>query len=180
MGNEDLLARRVAIIRRIVALHRDIGKTKIQKIVYFLQESVDVPLKYPFRMHYYGPYSDELDGNISLTKSLGYIDIDRDPYGFGYHVTPVAEMEDAPWQGYDTSDDPEVQALTDAIDSAIDILGALETPQIELYATIHLISGLKGNSSKAQTLQTVKRLKPKFSTSEINRSYQTLKSANLI
>ena len=180
MANEELLSRRIAVIRRIVGRHRDIGKTKIQKIVYFLQESVDVPLKYPFRMHYYGPYSDELDGNLSLTKSLGYIDIDSDPNGFGYHVTPVEEMEGASWQGYEMSDDPEVRRLTDSIDGAVDILGQLDTPQIELYATIHLISGLKGNSSKEQTLQMVKRLKPKFSTQEISRSYQQLKKADLI
>lgn len=180
MRNEDLLARRIAIIRRIVGLHRDIGKTKIQKIVYFLQESVNVPLKYPFRMHYYGPYSDELDGNLSLTKSIGYIDIDPDPNGFGYHVTPVEEMEGTSWQGYEMSDDPEVHVLTDGIDNAIDILGRLDTPQIELYATIHLINGLRGNSSKEKTVQTVKRLKPKFSMEHIENSYQTLRNANLI
>ena len=111
MANEELLSRRIAVIRRIVGRHRDIGKTKIQKIVYFLQESVDVPLKYPFRMHYYGPYSDELDGNLSLTESIGYIDINPDPNGFGYHVTPVMERENTPWQGYDMSKDPKSVSL---------------------------------------------------------------------
>ena len=180
MRNEYLLARRVAVIRHIVSRSGDIGKTKIQKLVYFLQESIGVPLKYPFRMHYYGPYSDELDGNLSLTKSIGYIDIDPDPNGFGYHVTPVEEMGGASWQGYEMSDDPEVRDLIEVIDNAIDILGALETPQIELYATIHLISGLKGNSSKEETVQTVKRLKPKFSVEHIDYSYQALRKANLI
>ena len=180
MSNEDNLARRVAIIRHIVSRSGDLGKTQIQKIVYFLQESVGVPLKYRYRMHYYGPYSDELDGNLSLTESIGYIDINPDPNGFGYHVTPVKERENTPWQGYDMSKDPEVRELTEVIDNAIDILGALETPQIELYATIHLISGLKGNSSKEKTVQTVKRLKPKFSMEHIDYSYQRLKEANLI
>ena len=180
MRNEYLLARRIAVIRHIVGRSGDLGKTKIQKIVYFLQESVSVPLKYPFRMHYYGPYSDELDGNLSLTKSLGYIDIHPDPDGFGYHVTPVKERGNTSWQGYTMSEDPEVRELTGIIDDAIDILGQLETPQIELYATIHLISRLKGHSSERQTLQTVKKLKPKFSVEHIDYSYQKLKKANLI
>ena len=180
MGKEELLARRIAVIRWIVDRRRDIGKTKIQKIVYFLQESVGAPLKYRFRMHYYGPYSDELDGILSLAKALGYIDITPDPDGFGYHVTPVKEREGAPWQEYDMADDPEIRDLSESIDGAIDILGTLDTPQIELYATIHLISGLKGNASKEQTLQTVERLKPKFTTKEISLSYQVLKKANLI
>ena len=180
MGNEDLLARRVEVTRRIVRRHGDIGKTKIQKIVYFLQEALDVPLMYPFRMHYYGPYSDDLDGTLSLTKSLGYIDIDPDPNGFGYHVTSVEERENMSWQEYDLSGDPETQELTESIDEAIDILGRLDTPQIELYATIHFISGLKANTTKEQALQAVKRLKPKFSVEEISHSYQSLQKANLI
>ncbi|MCE2457171.1 MAG: hypothetical protein J4G14_05090 [Dehalococcoidia bacterium] len=144
MSSEDILARRVAVIRHIVSRNGDLGKTQIQKIVYFLQESIGVPLKYRYRMHYYGPYSDELDGNLSLTESIGYIDIDPDPNGFGYHVTPVKERENTPWQGYDMSKDPEVRDLTEVINNAIDILGALETPQIELYATIQLLQRENG------------------------------------
>lgn len=180
MSNEDILARRVAVIRHIVSRSGDLGKTQVQKIVYFLQESVGVPLKYRYRMHYYGPYSDELDGNLSLTESIGYIDINPDPNGFGYHVTPVKERGNTSWQGYTMSEDPEVRELTGVIDDAIDILGQLDTPQIELYATIHLISRLKGHSSKLKTLKTVKRLKPRFSVEHINYSYQKLKKANLI
>lgn len=180
MRNEELLPRRVELVREIVRRYGDIGKTKIQKITYFLQESVGMPLGYPFRMHYYGPYSDELDGILSLTKSLGYVDIEPDPNGFGYHVTPVEESEGIPWQGYDRRRDLEVRELTEVIDGAIGILGELDTPKLELFATIHFIGGPKGNYSKAQTLQIVKRLKPKFSEYEIGDAYQTLQRANLI
>ncbi len=180
MRNEELLPRRIDLVREIVRRYGDIGKTKIQKVTYFLQESVGVPLGYPFRMHYYGPYSDELDGALSLTKSLGYIDINPDPNGFGYHVTPVEESEDMSWQGYDRRSDPEIKDRIEVIDGAIETLGGLDTPKIELYATIHFIGGPKGNYSKEQTLQTVKRLKPKFSEDEIRDAYRTLKIANLI
>ena len=180
MEDSELLARRIELIREIVRRYGDIGKTKIQKITYFLQESAGVPLGYPFRMHYYGPYSDELDGILSLTKSLGYVDIEPDPKGFGYHVTPVEESEDTSWQGYDRRRDPEIKDRIGVIDDAIEILGEVDTPKIELFATIHFIGGPKGNYSKEQTLQTVKRLKPKFSEYEIGDAYQTLKKAGLI
>ena len=180
MEDSRLLARRIELIREIVRRHGDIGKTKIQKITYFLQESVGLPLGYPFRMHYYGPYSDELDGTLSLTKSLGYVDINPDPNGFGYHVTTVEESEDMSWQGYDRRIDPEIKDRIEVIDDAIEILGGLDTPEIELYATIHFIGGPKSNYSKEQTLQTVRRLKPKFNDYEISDAYQTLKNANLI
>ncbi len=180
MVDEELLARRIAFIRKIVSGSGDIGKTKIQKIMYFLQESVGVPLLYPFRMHYYGPYSDELDGVLSFTKSLGYIDINPDPNGFGYHVTPVEQNDGMSWPEYNISNDPEVKNLSGVIDTAIAALESLDTPKIELYATIHFIGGPKGNSSKKQTFETVKRLKPKFTTHEIGDAYRTLKGSNLI
>ena len=179
MRAEELLARRLSVVQQIVTLCDDIGKTKIQKITYFLQESVGVPLMYPFRMHYYGPYSDDLDGTLSLAQILGYIDIKPDSEGFGYHVTPslgsVAERFD------------ECDLSTDqirAIERVTKILGNLETADLELYATIHFSGrsreGLPEGLPKDETLNTVERLKPKFSKGTIDQAYQTLKQADLI
>ena len=180
MSTEELLARRVAFIERIVHNSEDIGKTKIQKILYFLQESMGVPLKYRFRIHYFGPYSDEIDNALSLAKSLGRIDIQPDSGGFGYHVTPVVTDADESWQEYDVSEDPEIEISVENIDSTINILGQIDTPQIELYATIHFIGGPKSKLSKKQTVETVKRKKPKFSERRIEDAYDALKRVNLI
>ena len=176
MRDEELLARRLAIIQKIVTHPKDIGKTKIQKIVYFLQEAVGVPLMYPFRMHYYGPYSDDLDGVLSLANSLGHIDIKPAPSGFGYLVTPSQENEDNWLQEYDISKDADV----DIVDRAIYLLGSLDTSTLELYATVHFIDGPDGNLSKDEVLNTVSQLKPKFTRDFIERAYQALLKANLI
>ena len=174
------MTRRVAFIERIVLNSGDIGKTKIQKILYFLQESMGVPLKYRFRMHYFGPYSDEIDNALSLSKSLGRIDIQPDSGGFGYHVTPIVTRSDAMWQDYDPSEDPEIEISLEGIDKTIDILSRIDTPQIELYATIHFIGGPMSNRSEEQTVETVKRIKPKFTTHRIESAYQTLKESDLL
>lgn len=175
MRDQKLLDMRIAFIRRIVDRCEDIGKTKIQKISYFLQESVNVELGYRFRMHYYGPYSDDLDGALSFAESLGFIDIEPDPDGFGYHVT--ACEEESPWpREYDIEMRPEV----DQIDRAIDVLGKLETHELELYATIHLIGGPESTRSREQTIETVKRLKPRFTPLQIDGAYQALRNARLI
>ena len=79
MRNQELLDKRIAFIRRIVDRCDDIGKTKIQKISYFLQESVGAELGYRFRIHYYGPYSDDLDDALSFAESLGFVDIEPGP-----------------------------------------------------------------------------------------------------
>ena len=44
MIDEELLPLRFACLEKIVEHPADIGKTKIQKITYFLQEAVGVPL----------------------------------------------------------------------------------------------------------------------------------------
>ena len=46
---------RFAIIRYLVDKLKDVGKTKIQKIIYFLQEAFGVPLDYVYTMYYFGP-----------------------------------------------------------------------------------------------------------------------------
>ncbi len=175
MRNQELLDKRIAFIRRIVDRCDDIGKTKIQKISYFLQESVGAELGYRFRIHYYGPYSDDLDDALSFAESLGFVDIEPDPDGFGYHVT--ACEEESPWpHRYDVSTERDVER----IDKAIDILGALETYQLELYATIHLIGGHESKRSREETVEIVKKLKPKFTNPQIDGAYQTLENAGLM
>ena len=66
------------------------------------------------------------------------------------------------------------------IDAAIDILGSLETSDLELYATIHLIGGPGSALTKEATLNAVKKLKPKFNEEKIASAYQSLENARLI
>ena len=179
MDRLQMDVRRLAFVQVIVDRQSDVGKTKIQKISYFLQEAVGVPLNYRFRMHYFGPYSDELDNALSLSRALGYVKIDPDPNGFGYHVTP-GEVKDTRWfdAEYDISDDTGVPVET--VQEIIDILGKLKVHELELYASIHFIGNSKGGMSKEETLATVRKVKPGFSTSHVEKAYQALLKAKLV
>ena len=172
---KKLLALRLSAVERIVSLCGDTGKTKIQKITYFLQEAVGVQLGYPFRMHYYGPYSDDLDGIVSLAQMMGYIEIKPDLNGFGYHVTLGSESGNLAFGKPDLPPDLE-QSMT----SAAKTLGNLDTPQLELYASIHLISRSRKEPHKDEVLETVHRLKPKFSLNHVGNAYRDLERAGLI
>lgn len=176
MASEELLKKRIAFIRRIVGQQQDTGKTKIQKITYFLQEAIGVSLMYPFRMHYYGPYSDDLDDVLSLTQSLGYIEIRPDPDGFGYHVTSCEPEQSSSFGEYDISEEEDAEQ----VDSAIDVLGGLETYELELYATIHYVGGSSSRRSRDETLKIVRKLKPRFTAEAVDGAYSTLKEAGLI
>jgi uncharacterized protein YwgA len=50
------------------------GKTKFQKMVYFLGEMTGELENLGYRAHFYGPYSDEVAESISRLKILGFID----------------------------------------------------------------------------------------------------------
>lgn len=182
MKNFDMDVRRLAFIQRVVERlveqRKDVGKTKIQKISYFLQEAVGVPLKYRFRMHYFGPYSDELDNALSLSRALGYVKIDPDPNGFGYRVTSGEVTENRWFEKYSLAQDAGVDEKT--VDNAIDILGALKVHELELYASIHFIGGSESGRTKQDTLATVRKVKPGFSERQVKDAYQELEKANLI
>ena len=178
MDRFQMDVRRLAFIQEIVERHAGIGKTKLQKISYFLQEAVEVPLKYRFRMHYFGPYSDDLDNALSLSRALGYVKIAPDPDGFGYHVTPGEITEDRWFQDYDMAEDTGVDVKT--VEQVIDILGNLKVHELELYASIHFIGISKDGMSKEETLATVHKVKPGFSKRHVEKAYQELLKAKLV
>ena len=57
------------------------GKTLFTKRIYFLAEILAKELGY--YAHYYGPYSDEIAGNITILKNLGFIK--EESHGFGLY-----------------------------------------------------------------------------------------------
>lgn len=80
---------RLAAISYVVSAKQDVGKTKLQKLLYFAQEVVGVPLGYAFRLHHFGPYSFDLDDDLVRMKLAGNVSIEPDGQGYGYHVRPA-------------------------------------------------------------------------------------------
>jgi uncharacterized protein YwgA len=170
MDEMKLLMRRLAVIRRIADLAPDPGKTSIQKIAYFIQSGLNIPLGYRFKMHYFGPYSEELDGKLSLSDAMGIVEIGLDSDGYGYHIKPgkfpVEDVESSlPWK---------------QIDETILTLGDLELWRLELLATIHFIQSIRSKWDRGKVIGTVHRLKPKFSKERIEQAYRDIEKMGLI
>ena len=73
---------RLAILHTVIAESKPgTGKTHLQKLCYFLQTIFDVPTKYSFRMHHYGPYAEALETDMAKLRITGYIDIKPDSQG---------------------------------------------------------------------------------------------------
>jgi uncharacterized protein YwgA len=66
------------------------GKTKLQKIVYFLGKLTGNLDVLGYRAHYYGPYSPEVAGSVDRLRSLGFLDQNTASGGamdqFGFEV----------------------------------------------------------------------------------------------
>jgi uncharacterized protein YwgA len=152
MDTQDL---RLATVYRIACELPGVGKTKLQKLTYFLQETVGVPLAYPFKMHHYGPYVEPLETDLARLRLAGYVRVDADPNGYGFHITATAEDPDEDWR-------ESVLPYGDAISRVIKQLGGWPTYQLELAATIHFVKRLSPYASPEEVIDKTKALKPKF------------------
>ena len=163
---------RLAVLHKVVSELEDAGKTRLQKIGYFLQETQGIPTKYRFRMHHYGPFSEALETDVSRLEVSGYIDVDPDPRGYGFHVTPTDDPMDD-WALL-------ISPFEEQIDLVLDTFGKRQTHDLELAATIHFIRSLFPDVPADETLRRVKALKPRFEDAYIRERYEELERLRLI
>ena len=182
MDTQDV---RLAVLYRLISDLNDAGKIQLQKLTYFLQESFSVPSKYRFKMYLYGPYSEALDTDISRLHLSGYVNIQSDPQGYGFHITPVPEV---PVDAQDTVNKwtDITNEFSNEITTMIQYFGCQQASELELAATIHFVKNLltarathDNPPTEEQIVKTVKGLKPKFSTDDIFQSYFELQRRRL-
>ena len=172
MEDTKLLMGRIPVISRTVDLSGgSSGKPNIHKIVYFLQEGLRLPLGYYFKMHYYGPYSERLEDRLALAKAMGYIDIALAPDGFGYIISPMDSHVD---------DAEHSLGLGEEIDAMIGKLLAMPLLDLELWATVHFIQRLRPTWDREKVVDTVRRVKPKFTAEKIDAAYQSIVDMGLM
>ena len=169
MSTQDL---RLAIAHKVVSELGDVGKTKLQKLVYFLQESHKVPTRYLFKMHHYGPYSEDLETDVARLSHAGYVNVCRDRMGFGFHITPGESQQDEQWRMALAPHERSVRQV-------IETFGQRETFELELSATLHFVKVLSPGWNKEQIVTTTQRLKPKFTHAFVEECYEQLEHLNL-
>ena len=157
------------------------GLIVTQKIVYFLKDAFDVHLPYEFYFYHFGPYSDALDWDLQMMKSFGLIEIGSDPQRTGYSIEvndKVAEESIREAQEFIKTNKPK-------IDKVLELFGDYAPSGLELASTIHFVyKNNKSKQPKAQlrriVVEKVKRLKPKFTVSQIKEQYDYLTEKNII
>jgi hypothetical protein len=72
------------------------GRTRLQKMVYLLKNSFNIPFGFEFRMYFYGPYSDSLADALQLLKSVelveeNMVEIARGVVQYNYRLTDAGQ-----------------------------------------------------------------------------------------
>jgi uncharacterized protein YwgA len=94
-------------------------KKKVQKIIYLIQEA-NCDLGFDYSIHYYGPYSAELDSDIRYQYGYGELDIDITNHG---HILSVIDSESKPYP------------IDSTAKKTISIFGRRTPAELELLAT---------------------------------------------
>ena len=163
---------RLAVIHEITSRLGDVGKIQLQKLVYFLQEAMAVPTKYPYRMHHYGPYAEALETDMARLRFAGYINIKPDEQGYGFHISPADDPREE-WKHL-------LQPYGEAIDSVVRAFRYRPSFELELAATIHYMKGLRPNWSTERLLEMVRALKPKFDAKKVADAHSELTHLGLL
>ena len=163
---------RLAILHRMISELKGAGKTRLQKLGYFLQEAMGIPTTYSFRMHHYGPYAEALETDIARLSLTGYIEIEPDSQGYGFHIKAI----DDPLEEWSRLVEPYIEA----IGRAIGVFGNRQTHELELAATIHFVNSLLTDASTDEVLVRVKSLKPRFTESYIHDVHSELKNVGFL
>ena len=116
------------------------GKTRFQKLAYFLQEAEQVPLGLNFRMHHYGPYAHELEMRLQWLRVSDLVDVD-DARIDGPVVIDISERGREAAKG---------QAYQEELQRVLENLGRKSPRQLELLGTVHCLAQTTGYDGSEQ------------------------------
>ncbi len=162
----------LAVTHNLITRLKDVGKIRLQKMMYFLQETTDVPTKLSFRMHHYGPFSEDLETDTTWLKLAGYVKIERDSQGYGFHIIPADEPREE-WSDM-------IERYGESIDQVVAIFAPRTTPELELLATIHYVKCLQPDLPSYEILKIVRALKPKFNESYVAQTHAELEQLGIL
>ena len=136
-------------------------KKVVQKLAYLIQQK-NIDLELDYTIHFYGPYSEDLDLEIRQLNSQGSLNIDfSNSKG---HLITVAEQFFS-----------KIELLSESAQSIIKTFGARKPSELELIATTLYVQRELGQASKDEISKAVIRIKgSKYPQSQINSTIDEL------
>lgn len=167
-NNYGLLA---YIVKRL-GVYENLGKTKLQKLVFLMKELKNVPVQYRFHFYTYGPFSSDLAGDLSYLDYIGGVKIYGDSYQNGYEIRPGDSTEYLIQKA-----DIFLKWNQPAIDDILNQFGSKQARDLELIATLVYVayySPVYQEGDRDHLIFQTKELKPKFNEAEIDSAISEL------
>ncbi len=151
------------------------GKKAFQKLVYFGQV-LGLPFKNPYKMHYFGPYSELVAEELSRAEDLHIIENN----GSSYKFLAGREMDMYIEHNYE-----DIKSNIEKLALLVEYFGDMRPLELELYATTHYIDNnqklLYNEYNKEKIINKIKEVKgEKFTLEEIELAYNQLEEWSLL
>ncbi len=164
MANGSLL---IPIIKMISA-YQNPGKKALQKLIYLIEKK-DLDLKFNYSIHYYGPYSSELDYALHSLEMQGLIDIKAEGMSHKIYLT-----------GLESDNYTLLPEEKKTIDEVLEVFASLSAHELELITTTDFVAreiARGGNpDSDQEIIEGVKVIKgEKFSPEKIAEAISLLR-----
>jgi uncharacterized protein len=158
-----------------------LGRTAVMKLAYFLQTLQRVPLGYDFRLYTYGPFDDDVLGDLGQAESMRAVKsaLVQYPGGYGYEFSAGRKSEEVKaFAG------PDLAKYRDAITWVLGEFGGKSAAELELLSTIVYAdreASREGRSlSLAELSHQVRQIKPRFSEEHIMEEANSLVEKGLL
>jgi uncharacterized protein len=156
-----------------------VGRTAVQKLMYFLQ-ALGVPVGYRFSIYHYGPYSDEIPREIDWLLADGVI-VDK---AGQQHYSNYAPGEN--WSDLVDLHRKDIESWRSQIAAVVNAMIPLSPNRLELLATLHYAYRLElaqGSSAdmKDRVLARFTGFKgTKFADEDLSNTYDQMVRAGLV
>jgi len=161
---------RLKVIDYIVKKKQKIYKTALVKILFVAQELYNVPLKYRFGLHIYGPYAPEISSEIiylGQNKNIYSTPINIKNY-VSYELSPAEQAGDFPEDNQDF-----INTHKNTIDKLVDYMADMSVKELELISTIIFVWS-RFYKDKELLIKKVNEIKPHFNEDKILEKYSEL------
>jgi uncharacterized protein YwgA len=141
------------------------------KLMFFLQESMGVPLNYQFSLYSYGPFDSEVLADISTAERLNVLksSIAYYPSGTGYLYEPGPQSD-----GVDELAGDFINEHRADIEWALANFSGKTAGELELLSTILFVAKYQNPKTASKLIDQVELVKPHFSQEQIQKAFQEL------
>lgn len=158
---------------RLKDISPQFGKTVLQKLVYILQEVFNLPLSYGYILYNYGPYSEELAGDLMFFASMKGVKVEWSN-GLGFEIREASKTGH-----FRKRAEAFLKQYEAEIKRVIDEFGYMTARELELYSTIIYVFK-EGPIKREDLIKRISEIKPHYTINEIERAYDRLAEDKLL